>query len=162
MSSTICPLEKPGDISELDIIITITSAANASPPPHNAKPLSSAATRLALPSSASDQPQLSACFRRRHRRLCPPPSSAVARRRLPLSTAATVLPVACCQPSSTKSICLPSKTLSSVVLRFVLQMARDRPAHLIQARGEQRICAGNAGSGHSSVDEWRRHECRMD
>ena len=28
--------------------------------------------------------------------------------------------------------------------------------------GEQRICAGNVGSGHFSVDEWRRHECRMD
>ncbi len=135
MSSTICPLEKPGDISELDIIIIITSAATASPPPHNAKPLSSAAARLALPSSAGDQPQPSACFRHCHHCLCPPLSSAVARHRLPLSAAPTVLPVACCQPSSAKSICLPSITLSPVVLQFVLQMARDRPEHLIQARG---------------------------
>ena len=32
-------------------------------------------------------------------------------------------------------ICLPSITSSHAVLQFVLQMARDRPAHLIQARG---------------------------
>ncbi len=39
------------------------------------------------------------------------------------------------QPSSAKAICLPSITSSHVVLQFVLQMARDQPAHLIQARG---------------------------
>jgi len=42
---------------------------------------------------------------------------------------------ACCQLPSGKAICLSPITSSHVVLQFVLQMARDRPAHLIQVRG---------------------------
>jgi hypothetical protein len=69
---------------------------------------------------------------------------------------------ACRQPPSAKSIWLLSITSSHVILQFVLQMACNRPLHLIQAGGEQRICAGNVGSGHFSVDERRRPECLME
>jgi len=69
---------------------------------------------------------------------------------------------ACRQPPSAKAIWLLSITSSHVILQFVLQMACNRPLHLIQAGGEQRICAGNVGSGHFSVDERRRPECLME
>ena len=42
---------------------------------------------------------------------------------------------ACHQLPSAKAICLPSIISSHVVLQFVLQTARDRPAHLIQVGG---------------------------
>ena len=59
-------------------------------------------------------------------------------------------------------VCRHSITLSHVVLQFVLQMARDGQRTSSKQGGEQRMCVGNAGSGHFSVDERRRPECRMD
>ena len=68
----------------------------------------------------------------------PPPSSPP-----PLTAAVTAVEggacdydaAACCQLPSGKAICLSPITSSHIVLQFVLQMARDRPAHLIQVRG---------------------------
>ena len=111
------------------MIIIITPAATASPSCHNAKPPSSAAARLALPSPADKTaafrlfPLPSRCC------LYPPPLSAIACHHL-LPFAATT--VHCLPPTVvSQSKMLSSITSTPVVLWFVLQMACNQPAHLL-------------------------------